>query len=209
MRDLGSDGRGHAVSECGRADGIQKGPGLEHGEVPLHPVVEPGLVVDDDGLRRKRLAEHRDEAVHRLRVARPPNLALGADPRRVPLCLGGALTERGQKPAQPVPRIPDDAHARAVHEADDGWIDVEMNQRLLGLEVQLEHEALGRPVGEAAADGQHDVGLFQRGLGGPVVREHAQPERVGFRNGTASHHRRDDGSAQPARQRGELGGSPG
>ena len=101
------------------------------------------------------------------------------------------------------------ATLRAVHEADDGRIDVEVNQRLLGLEVELEHEALGRPVGEAAADGQDDVGPLQRGLGGPVVREDAKPERVGLRDGAAPHHRRDDGSAEPARQRGELGGSPG
>ena len=79
-----------------------------------------------------------------------------------------------------------------------------MDQRLLRLEVELEEEALGRPMGEAAPDGEDDVGAFERGLRRPVVGEHAQPERVRLGNGPAAHHRRDDGRAEPVSERREL-----
>jgi hypothetical protein len=118
MRDLGADGRGHPVAQRGRADRVEEGSRLEHGEVPLHPVIQPGLVVDDDGGRLEGLSQDLDEAIRRLRVAGPADLALAAYPRRVPLRGGLAFAQQVHEPTQPVARIAHDADGGLVHEPD-------------------------------------------------------------------------------------------
>ena len=204
LRDLGADRRGNSIAQGGGADRVKEGARLEHGEMPFHPVVQPRLVVDDYGGRLKGLSQDPDEPIRRLRVARPAYLAPRAYPRGVPLRGGLALVQRAHEALQPVSRVADDADDGLVHEPDHQRVEVDVDQRLLRLEVELEEEALGGSMGETAPDGQDHVGAFEGGLGRPVVGEHAQPKRIGLGNGAASHHRRDDGRAEPVSERREL-----
>ena len=64
-----------------------------------------------------------------------------------------AGAERPEQSGEPVPGVTDDAEGRREQFADHGGIDVEMDQRLLGAEAQVEQEPLRGSVREATSRG--------------------------------------------------------
>ena len=77
-----------------------------------------------------------------------------------------------------------------------------MDQRLVRAEREIQQEPLGRPMGEAAADGEDDVRrLPARPAVAQPVRQDAEPERIRLRKGAAAHHGGDHRRPEAPRER--------
>ena len=91
-----------------------------------------------------------------------------------------------------------------MHAADRARVEVDLDQRLVRAELEIEEQALGRAVGETAAHGEDHVRRFQGVLRGAPVRQDAEPERIGLGDRAAPHHGRDHRRPEPAREGLEL-----
>src|SRR5439155_21700825 len=131
--------------------------------------------------------------------------AAPAAPTVIPAAAGLAGPELPEEPREAVLGVAHDRELGLEERADHGWIEIEVDQCLSGIERQIQEEALCRAVGEAAADREHDVGGLQHRLTGAAVRQHGVPERVALADGASSHHSRQEGGVEAARERAKLG----
>src|SRR3989337_2468865 len=76
---------GPAEARGGGAHGVEERPGTQDGEMPLHPVIDPRLIVHHDRVGGQRLAQDRDQPLHVLRVARPARGAGCLAPAPIPV----------------------------------------------------------------------------------------------------------------------------
>ena len=204
-RDLGADRGRHAVAQGRPSDGIEERSRMQHREAPLHPVIDAGLVVHHDRVFGQRRAQRLDQALDLRRVAGTRRGSEAFAPAMIPARARRARAQALEQPGQPVLRVADDRQLRLEEAADDGGIEVEMDQGLRRRKREVQQEPLGRSVGEAAADRQDHVGRLDDRLGGPTVRQHAVPQRIALADRAPTHDRRDHRSAQATRQRHELG----
>ena len=122
----------------------------------LHPVREPRLIVDDDGVLGQRAAQRGDRRRDVRGETRSRVLAQSGEPCAVPAGRRSAVAECLEQTREPVARVADHGDLRLERAADHGGIEIEVHERLSWGEAHA--ELLERAMPELRPDRKHDIG---------------------------------------------------